>query len=77
MCHIPLAPAAVLQTVQPLSVRGNDFGPTLTCPFCGGGSNVSDSKPGEQEKQIKGRGRKPSLHLGKCPCFDLAVTPES
>lgn len=52
-------PAAVLQTSQPLSLGGDDFGTAASCPFCGGGSNGSESKLGEKGKQLKGRERAP------------------
>ena len=62
-CQTPPAPAAVLQTSQPLSLGGDDFGTAASCPFCGGGSNGSDSKLGEKGKQLKGREREPHLHF--------------
>lgn len=54
---LPLAPAIVLQTSQPLNIGSNDSG-IMTCPFCKGGNNVSDSKCGEKEKQILGKREK-------------------
>lgn len=53
MCQIPLAPAAVLQTAQPLGMGGNDFGTTLTCPF-GADSNVSGSKSEKNKSREEG-----------------------
>lgn len=53
------------------SMGGDDSGTVVTCPFCGGGSPVSDSKCWGQEKQIKGRGRKkPACNSGRL-CFVL------
>lgn len=60
MCQIPLAPAAVLQTAQPLGMGGNDFGMTLTCPF-GADSNVSDSKSEKETNQGKREKTQPAF----------------
>ncbi|ELW64979.1 Enoyl-CoA hydratase domain-containing protein 3, mitochondrial [Tupaia chinensis] len=69
-CQIPLAPATVEQNLRPLCLGGDDFGTAVTCPFCGGGSHVSDSKCGGEGETNQGKeGGKSAYVSAEGPVF--------
>ena len=50
--------AGVSASMQPLSLGGDYVGTPMPCPFCGGGSNSSETDLGKKGRQLESKERK-------------------